>query len=63
MNAGIQAGDVITSIGKDAIDKFVNLATTLEKYNVSDTVRITIMRLNGEDYVPMSFDVVLGQFF
>ena len=63
MNAGIQPGDVITAIDKNSIDKFSSLATTLEKYKVSDTVEVTIMRLSGEEYVPMSFDVVLGQFF
>ena len=63
MNAGIQPGDVITAIDKNSIDKFSSLATTLEKYKVSDTVEVTIMRLSGEEYVPMSSEVVLGQFF
>ena len=40
-----------------------SMKSEMPSINVGDTVKIFIQRLNGDEYVSMSFDIVLGQLF
>lgn len=54
--AGIQVGDVITSIGDDAITSADSAILAVRSHEIGDTVKVTVMRGQKE----MTFDVTLG---
>lgn len=56
-NAGLQRGDIIVSIGEQAIDEQNSYINTLFEYQPGDQVSIKALR-NGQE---MSFDVKLGE--
>ncbi len=54
--AGIQVGDVITSIGGEAISSADSAILAVRSHDIGDTVEVTVMRGDQE----MSFEVTLG---
>lgn len=46
--AGIKAGDIILMINKERIDADHSLASLIQKYNVGDTITLTVFRDNKE---------------
>jgi 2-alkenal reductase len=56
-NAGLQRGDIIVSIGEQAIDEQNSYINTLFEYQPGDQVNLKALR-DGQE---MSFDVILGE--
>lgn len=60
MLAGIQVGDVITSVNDNDITSFGNYCNQLMKFEPGDTVELTVMRQSQDQYREMKFSIVLG---
>lgn len=56
-DAGIQSGDVITLVNDDAVTLKQSLVTLINKYQVGDTVQVTVVR--GEE--TLTLDVTLEE--
>lgn len=50
-SAGLQSGDIVTSIGAQKIRNQTDMTTSLEQYSVGDEVSFTILRLGKENKV------------
>ena len=60
MLAGIQAGDVITSINENVVASFSSYTSMLMDFSPGQTVQLTVMRQAQEDYREMSFSIELA---
>ena len=60
MQAGIQSGDVITSVNKTDIITISGYHKKLMEFNVDDEIRIKCQRQGASGYVEVSFDVTVG---
>lgn len=61
MLAGIQQGDVITSISERAVTKFSDYTSALLLFEPGQTVDVTVMRQSQEEYKEMSFTIEAGE--
>ena len=60
MNAGIQSGDIITSIDGKDINSFETYVSTMNEKHPGDICRIKIKRFAQGEYKEVSFDITLG---
>lgn len=60
MLAGIQAGDVITSINDNVVASFSSYTSMLMDLSPGQTIQITVMRQAQEEYREMSFSIELA---
>lgn len=60
MLAGIQVGDVITSVNGNAITSFGNYCNQLMKLEPGETVELTILRQSQDQYRELNFSIELG---
>ncbi len=58
--AGIKKKDVIVALDGEEVASREDLQNRLQYYAAGSTVSITVMRLEGNEYVEKTFDVVLG---
>jgi len=59
--AGIQAGDIITSVGGNKTETMQEYTAELEKLHAEDSVKVTVMRTGRENaYTPLEFQVTVG---
>lgn len=58
-----QAGDIITHVNKVRVTTYAAMRTELTKYNVGDTITLTLLRVDNRTGKTVSFDVqcVLGE--
>ncbi len=58
-----QAGDIITHVNKVRVTTYTAMRTELTKYNVGDTITLTLLRVDSRTGKTVSFDVqcVLGE--
>lgn len=61
MLAGIQQGDILTSINNRTITNYNDYATILMQLETGDTAELTIMRQAQNEYREMKFSIVLGE--
>ncbi|MCR4658403.1 MAG: PDZ domain-containing protein [Lachnospiraceae bacterium] len=61
MKAGIQNGDVIIKLGTNEITSFDDYKEAMLKCQPKDTTAVTVKRLGKEEYVDISYEVVLGK--
>ncbi len=61
MKAGIQNGDVIIKLGTNEITSFEDYKEAMLKCQPKDATTVTIKRLGREEYVDISYEVVLGK--
>ena len=61
MKAGIQNGDVIVKLGTKDIFSFSDYKEAMLKSQPKDATTVTIKRLGREEYVDISYEVVLGK--
>ncbi len=61
MKAGIQSGDIITSINGNEINSYELLVNRLAAFNPDDIITITVMRQAPTDYVDLDLEVTLGE--
>ncbi len=61
MKAGIQNGDVIVKLGTNEISSFTDYREAMLKCQPKDTTAVTIKRMGREEYVDISYEVVLGK--
>ena len=61
MKAGIQNGDVIVKLGTKDINSFTDYKEAMLKSQPKDATTVTIKRLGREEYVDISYEVVLGK--
>ncbi len=61
MKAGIQNGDVIVKLGTNDIYSFSDYKEAMLKCQPKDTTAVTVKRLGREEYVDISYEVVLGK--
>lgn len=61
MLAGIQQGDVITSISDRDVSKFSDYTSALLLFEPGQTVDVTVMRQSQEEYKEMSFTIEAGE--
>ena len=61
MKAGIQNGDVIVKLGTNEITSFSDYKDAMLKSQPKDATTVTIKRLGREEYVDISYEVVLGK--
>ncbi len=59
-HAGLQAGDVITSINDEAVLTFSAFSEKIYKLNGGDKATINVKRLGKDDYKDILFSVTLG---
>ena len=60
MQAGIQNGDIVVSVGEKSIKTLYALGNALSEYKVGDHVEIVVQRQGAEEYVEVPFDVTIG---
>lgn len=60
MLAGIQVGDVITSLNGNEIKSFSHYCNQLMKFEPGETVELTILRQSQDQYREMKFSIELG---
>ena len=58
-NAGIQQGDIITSIGGTTLSSVSELQDELQYYAAGETVELTIQRNSGSGYEEQTLSVTL----
>ena len=58
--AGLRKGDVITQFEGAEITSMDDLQTRLQYYAAGTEVTVTVMRQSGQDYEPITVDIVLG---
>lgn len=61
MLAGIQVGDVITSMNGNVIQTFSNYCTQLMRLSPGQTVELMVMRQSQGEYREMAFPIELGE--
>lgn len=61
MLAGIQVGDVITTMNGNVIQNFDNYCTQLMRLSPGQTVQLTVMRQSQNEYREMKFSIELGE--
>lgn len=61
MQAGIQSGDVITSLNGRIVGDYDEYIAALNSSTPGSSVNVTIMRKNQEEYKAMNFIVTLGE--
>lgn len=57
--AGLKAGDVIIKVGEDEVESIAYFRYRLYKYNVGDTITLTVMRNRNEKTIEVSLDEAL----
>ena len=57
MLAGIQRGDVITSVNDKSIDRFATYTNAIMNAHVGEVLNITVMRPTQDEYKEMTFKV------
>lgn len=60
LKAGIQSGDVITNIGEKKIDSFTEYHNAVIKAELGKSMEFIGKRHGAEDYVEISFPIVVG---
>ena len=60
MLAGIQVGDVITSVNGNVITSFGNYCNQVMKLEPGETVELTILRQSQDQYRELNFSIELG---
>lgn len=60
MNAGIQSGDIIVSVGEKEIPNYASLVETLLTFKPEETVTVGLMRQGPEGYIEMEVEAVLS---
>ncbi|MDD6348094.1 MAG: PDZ domain-containing protein [Lachnospiraceae bacterium] len=58
--AGIQPGDILVSLNESSVSAMSVYNPVLMKLNVSDSVKLTVMRSGAEGYVDMTFGMTAG---
>lgn len=61
MMAGIQQGDVLTTVDDKVIIKYSEYTSYLMQKKVGDTVKIVVMRQVQDEYKQMEFEIVLEE--
>lgn len=61
MSAGIQSGDIITSIGGEEILSLASYRNALITKEIGDSVRLKGQRMGAENYVDIDFDVTIDK--
>jgi len=61
MKAGIQSGDIITSIDRMAIPSFSQYVDVLADYEPEETVTVKISRQGAEEYSEIEIPIILGK--
>ena len=61
MNAGIQAGDIVTKINGQEIYKLADIQDILLKFSREQVIQIEVMRRGKEEYQEIACSVALGQ--
>ena len=61
MKAGIQSGDIITSLGGRVITSFEEYAEALSGYKPEETVDVVINRQGAEGYRELTIPIILGK--
>ena len=61
MLAGIQVGDVLTTMNGNVIQSFGDYCTQLMRLNSGQTVELVIMRQSQNEYREMTFTIELGE--
>lgn len=61
MLAGIQVGDVITTMNGNVIQSFGTYCTQLMRLSPGQTVQLTVMRQSQNEYREMQFTIELGE--
>ena len=61
MLAGIQAGDVVTSINDNVVASFSSYTSMLMDLSPGQTVQLTVMRQAQDEYREMSFSIELAE--
>lgn len=54
--AGIRAGDIITSLGGEAVESYTDLTKLIKQYRAGDSVELKIYRERDEQTVSLVFD-------
>ena len=57
--AGLKTGDVIVKVGEDEVESIAYFRYRLYKYNVGDTITLTVMRNRSEKTIEVSLDEAL----
>ena len=60
MKAGIQSGDIITSIAGNEVASYEQLANRIAQLAPDETVNVTVMRQAPNDYVELDMEVILS---
>lgn len=60
MKAGIQSGDIITSVGETKIATMVDYHKAVIAQEAGNTVRLTGQRFGAENYVDIKFNITVG---
>ena len=60
MKAGIQSGDIITSVGKTKVVTMKDYHKAVLAQEAGKTVKITGQRFGAESYVDIKFNVTVG---
>ena len=58
--AGIQSGDILTTIDGTVIVSMKDVQTCMERLDPGDVVKVTVKRCGNEEYTEFTFDVTLG---
>ena len=61
MRAGVQCGDIITSVNNNAVINMGIYGNELLKCQQSDNINLCIQRLGLEEYVEMKFNIIVGE--
>ena len=60
-NAGIQNGDIITSVNGEAVSTIEDFQTRIEEMDAGATVEIVVKRNGRETYTELVYQVVTGE--
>ena len=58
--AGLQSGDIITSVDGTSVSSVNDLTSVLNQHTSGDTVQVTVSRQNGSSYAETTVSVTLG---
>ena len=59
-NSDLQEKDIITKLDSQSIENMENLQELLKTYKAGEKVKLTVSRLDGEDYKDVEVEVTLA---
>jgi serine protease Do len=60
LRAGIQKGDIIVEIDGKTVASYEDFATVFSQKKASQMMELKILRQSGNEYIEMTFNIVLG---